>query len=107
MVYLANFLVAVAKVIDIVLTLYMWIIIGRAVISWVNPDPYNPIVRFLHSATEPVLYRIRRTLPVNVAGIDFSPILVILAIIFIQSFLVKSLTDLALSLVAKGSTFGT
>lgn len=107
MVYLSYFLDAVANVLDIVLTLYMFIIIGRAVISWVNPDPYNPIVRFLTSATEPVLYRIRRMLPINVGGIDFSPILVILAILFIQSFLVKSLAYLAVSLVSKGSTFGT
>ena len=90
----ANFIVAVAKMIDIILTLYMWFIIARAVISWVNADPYNPIVRFLISATEPVLYPIRRRLPMF-GGIDFSPIIVILAIIFIQSFLVKSLIQLA------------
>jgi len=92
---IANFLGAVARVLDILLSLYMWIIIGRAVISWVNPDPYNPIVRFLNSATEPVLYPIRRRLPLNLGGIDFSPILVILAIIFIQSFLVQSLAQMA------------
>ena len=92
---IGNFLVAVAKVLDIALTLYMWIIIARAVISWVNPDPYNPIVRFLNSVTEPVLYYIRRRLPLNFGGMDFSPILVILAIIFIQAFLVQSLIQLA------------
>ena len=90
----ANFLIAVAKMIDIMLTLYMWFIIARAVISWVNADPYNPIVRFLISATEPVLYPIRRRLPMF-GGIDFSPIIVILVIIFIQSFLVQSLIQLA------------
>jgi len=92
---ISNFLVAVAKVLDIALTLYMWIIIARAVISWVNPDPYNPIVRFLNSVTEPVLYSIRRRLPLNFGGMDFSPILVILVIIFIQGFLVRSLIQLA------------
>ncbi len=92
------FLSAVAKVIDIALTLYMWIIIARAVISWVNPDPYNPIVRFLLSVTEPVLYQIRRRLPMSLGGIDFSPIIVILAIIFIQSFLVRSLAEMAVRL---------
>ena len=91
----SNFLVAIAKILDIGLTLFMWIIIARAVISWVNPDPYNPIVKFLNSATEPVLYPIRRRLPIYFGGIDFSPILVILAIIFIQSFLVQSLAQLA------------
>jgi YggT family protein len=92
---LANFLAAVAKILDIGLSLYMWIIIGRAVISWVNPDPYNPIVRFLTSVTEPVLYPIRRRIPISLGGMDFSPIIVILVIIFIQSFLVRSLIELA------------
>jgi YggT family protein len=92
---LSNFLIGVAKVLDITLTLYMWIIIARAVISWVNPDPYNPIVRFLNSVTEPVLYPIRRRLPISLGGIDFSPILVILAIIFAQAFLVQSIIQIA------------
>ncbi|MGE5841724.1 MAG: YggT family protein [Deltaproteobacteria bacterium] len=91
----SNFLVAVAKILDIGLTLYMYIIIARAIISWVNPDPYNPIVRFLNSVTEPVLFRIRRRLPLFFGGMDFSPILVILAIIFIQSFVVQSLVQMA------------
>ena len=92
---LGNLLVALASVIGLVLNLYMWIIIARAVISWVNPDPYNPIVRFLYSITDPVLLAIRRRLPLSFGGIDFSPILVILAIIFLQRFLVASLYDLA------------
>jgi YggT family protein len=91
----SNFLVAVAKILDIALSLYMWIIIGRAVISWVNPDPYNTIVRVLYSVTEPVLYPIRRRLPINFGGLDFSPIIVILGIIFIQSFLIKTLYQIA------------
>ena len=91
----SNFLVALAKILDIGLSLYMWIIIGRAVISWVNPDPYNPIVRFLTSVTEPVLYPIRRRLPIHLGGIDFSPVLVIIAIIFLQTFLVQSLVQMA------------
>lgn len=93
---IGNFLAAVAKIIDIALTLYMWIIIGRAVISWVNPDPYNPIVRFLTAITEPLLYPIRRRLPLSLGGMDFSPIIVILVIIFVQSFLVRSLAELAM-----------
>jgi YggT family protein len=92
---LGNLLVALASVIGLVLNLYMWIIIARAVISWVNPDPYNPIVRFLYSITDPVLLAIRRRLPLSFGGIDFSPILVILTIIFLQRFLVASLHDLA------------
>lgn len=91
----SNLLIAVAKILDIGLSLYMWIIIGRAVISWVNPDPYNPIVRFLNAVTEPVLYPIRRRLPISFGGIDFSPIVLILAIIFAQSFVVQTLYQLA------------
>jgi YggT family protein len=91
----SNFIIALARVLDIGLSLYMWIIIAQAVISWVNPDPYNPIVRFLHSVTEPVLYNIRRRIPVYFGGLDFSPIIVILVIIFLQTFLVQSLMQLA------------
>lgn len=95
---ISNFLLAVAKILDIGLSLYMWIIIGRAVVSWVNADPYNPIVRFLHSATEPVLLAVRRRVPVFFGGFDFSPILVILAIVFIKAFVVQTLIQLALGL---------
>lgn len=90
-----RFLEALAIVIYYVLNLYMYIIIARAVISWVNPDPYNPIVRFLYSITDPVLLAIRRRLPLSFGGMDFSPIVIILAIIFLQKFLVASLQDLA------------
>jgi len=92
---LANFLKAMAAVLDVALTIYMWVIVIRALISWVNPDPYNPIVRFLYAITEPVLYRIRRYLPVVFGGFDLSPILVILGIIFLQKFLVSTLYQLA------------
>jgi YggT family protein len=94
----SNFLIGIATILNIGLTIYMYIIIGRAIISWVNPDPYNPIVRFLNSITEPVLFRIRRKLPLFFGGIDFSPIVVILAIIFLQSFVVQSLFDMAAGL---------
>ena len=92
---ISNFLFAIAKLVNFVLAAYMWIIIGRAILSWVNPDPYNPIVRFLHDVTEPVLSRIRRLVPSFAGGIDFSPMIVILAIVFLQSFLVPTLKQLA------------
>lgn len=95
---LANLLFATAAALNLVLTVYLWIVIGRAVISWVNPDPRNPIVRFLYSATEPVLYRLRRALPIFVGGVDFSPLLVVMGIYFLQLFLVRSLQDLAYQL---------
>ena len=98
MIIFSNFLIAIAKVLDIVLTIFMWIVIARAVLSWVSPDPYNPIVRFIHQITEPVLYQIRRRIPVSFGGIDFSPILVFLAIIFLQQFVVNSLLKMAQTL---------
>ena len=92
---IGNFLRAVAVVLHYVLTFYMWIVVARAILSWVNPDPYNPIVRFIHNVTEPVLYRIRTKIPVDFGGIDFSPIIVILGIVFLQNFVVKSLFRLS------------
>ena len=99
---LANLLVALAQVLDYLLWAYMWIVIARALLSWVSPDPRNPIVRFLYSATEPVLRRIRRALPLHAGGIDFSPMIVFVAIYFLQLFLVQSLHDLARSLRSMG-----
>ena len=93
-----NLLVAVATVVDYALVFFMFIIIARAVLSWVSPDPYNPIVRFIHNVTEPVLIQIRKRLPMMYGGIDFSPIVVILIIIFLRIFVVNSLEGLAQSL---------
>lgn len=95
---LGNFLEALATIVNIVLQVYMWIIIARAVISWVNPDPYNPIVQFLYRSTDPLLWRVRRWVPVSGGGIDFSPLIVILAIIFLQKFLVDTLVRIAWTL---------
>jgi YggT family protein len=92
---LGNLIAALARVLDIALTIYMWIIIIRALISWVSPNPYNPIVRFLYRVTEPVLRPLRRILPLGGLGIDFSPVIVILIIIFLRHFLVSSLFEFA------------
>jgi YggT family protein len=90
-----NLIAAFASILDLALTIYMWVIIARALLSWVNPDPYNPIVRFLYNITEPVLDWVRRRLPVVFGGLDLSPLLVLLAIVFLQRFLVATLIDLA------------
>ena len=89
------FLSALATLVDIVLGGYIWIVVGRAILSWVNPDPYNPIVRFLHDVTEPLLSRIRRLIPISGGGMDFSPMILILAIYFLMSFLVPTLKHMA------------
>lgn len=91
---LSNFLQAGATLLDYVLTIYVWIIIIRALISWVSPDPYNPVVQILYRITEPVLAPIRYRMP-DLGGMDFSPLVVILVIFFLQSFLVRSLHDMA------------
>jgi YggT family protein len=85
---------AAAKIFDIVLSLYMYVVVGRAIISWVNPDPYNPIVRFLYQATEPILSRVRRYIP-YLGGIDLSPLIVILVIYFLRESVVRYLYFLA------------
>jgi YggT family protein len=92
---MGNLIVALAKIIDLALGLYVWIIIFRAVISWVNADPYNPIVNFLYRVTEPVLGPVRRWLPFGNIGIDVSPIIVIFVIYFLQFFLVKTMIQAA------------
>ncbi len=95
---ISNLLVAIAKVLDIALSIFMWIIIARAILSWVSPDPYNPIVRFIHNVTEPVLYQVRRRIPLSFGGMDFSPIIILLAVIFLQQFVVQSLHQFAITL---------
>jgi YggT family protein len=92
---LRHLIEALATILDLALTVYMWVIIARALLSWVNPDPYNPIVRMLYNVTEPVLGWIRRRVPVVFGGLDLAPLLVLLAIVFLQRFLVASLFDLA------------
>ena len=93
-----NFLRAIAEVVDILLSVYIWLIVGRAVLSWVNPDPYNPIVRFLYSATEPVLGFARRYIPPIGGSMDLSPIVVLLIIVFVKRAVVNSLFQLAVGL---------
>mmetsp|Transcript_14298 Transcript_14298/g.7051 ORF Transcript_14298/g.7051 Transcript_14298/m.7051 type:complete len:101 (+) Transcript_14298:25-327(+) len=97
---IAYLLIAVAKVLDFVLIFIMWVIVARAILSWVSPDPYNPIVRFIHNITEPILYRIRTRLPLVFGGIDLSPIIAFLVIIFLRTFVVNSLMKLSTHLLS-------
>lgn len=86
MLILTSFFLALIRLINLVLTLYMYIVIARALISWVNPDPYNPVVRFLRQVTDPVLDRMRRFIP-PMGGLDLTPMILILIVVFVQSFL--------------------
>ena len=93
----SNLIDAFATLLDMVLTLAMWLIIIRALLSWVSPDPNNPIVQFLYSVTEPILRPIQRALP-PMGGIDLTPIIAIFAIIFLKAFIVQTLHDIAFRL---------
>lgn len=92
---LGYFLLALAKIINIVLILFTLLIVIRAVMSWVRPNPYSRFVRLVYSLSEPVLYQVRRRVPVVFNGLDFSPVIVFLVIVFLREFLVRSLTALA------------
>src|SRR3989442_10624392 len=96
---LRNFIEAVAFTLNSLLSIYFWIVLISALLSWVNPDPRNPIVRFLYSVTEPVLYQIRRRLPfVIIGGFDLSPVVLIIGIQFVRMLVVQSLIDLSFRL---------
>jgi YggT family protein len=94
----SNFVLAVARIVELAINVYIWVIIARALISWVSPDPYNPIVRFLYRVTEPVLRMVRRRMPMLAGGLDLSPMIVILILYFIDWFVVSTLRDFALGL---------
>lgn len=95
---LGNFIAAVATILDYILTIANWLIIIRALISWVNPDPYNVIVQFLYKVTEPLLAPFRRFFPAYGLGIDISPIFALVAIWFLKLFLVRTLFTVAMRL---------
>ncbi len=93
-----NVVLGVARVLGVLLNIYMWVIIIRAVISWVNPDPYNPIVQFLTRVTEPVLQPLRRLIPVWKIGVDLSPLIAILLIYFLELAVVDTLVRIGQSM---------
>jgi len=96
---MSNLFAAIANLLSVILTILYWLILIRALISWVNPDPYNQVVQFLYKTTEPILYPIRKILPINFGiGIDISPIIAFLIIIFLKSFLVRTLLDISFRL---------
>jgi len=94
---LRELFLAVAGLVDLVFSVYIIILVARALLSWVNPDPYNQIVRFLHAATDPILYRIQRIIPLQFGGIDFSPMVLLLALTFVQRILSAVLRSIAYS----------
>jgi len=103
-VVLRNFTLALAGVLDALINVYSLVLLISILVSWVNADPYNPIVRFLRAATEPVLARVRRALPFVVVGaFDLSPIVVMLGLQFLRTFFVRTLMELAYQFAASGA----
>ncbi len=93
---IGNLFIALAQICGALLTMLYWLILIRALLSWVNPDPFNPIVQFLYRVTEPVLDPLRRLLPPM--GIDVSPLIAFFAIVFLRSFLVRTLFEIGMRL---------
>ena len=100
MFFVQNVILAVVDLLAIVLNLYFWVVIVAAELSWVRPDPYNPVVRAVRTLTEPVFYRVRKWLPFTYTnGIDFSPVVVLLVIQLINRIVIASLAQFAATLV--------
>lgn len=97
---LGNFISASTVILDYILTIANWLIILRVLISWVNPDPFNPIVRILYKTTEPLLAPFRRIIPMYKAGLDISPIFALISIWFLKLFLVRTMFAVAMKLSA-------
>jgi len=95
---LGNFFIAIAKVLDVVIQVYIWVIVIHALLSWVNPDPFNPIVRLLNSMVFPIYYPIRRFLPTVFGMVDFTPFIAVLLLLFLKYFLVASFFRLGIHL---------
>ena len=95
---LSNLIYAITTIADYILSIANWLIIVRALISWVNPDPYNPIVQFLYKTTEPLLAPFRRFIPVYTIGIDLSPIFALIFVWFLKLFLIRTLFAFAMRL---------
>ncbi|MDQ6991207.1 MAG: YggT family protein [Mariprofundaceae bacterium] len=99
MIYVGYFIQALAGLIDMALTLVMFVVIARAVLSWVSPDPYNPIVRIINQISEPILFPIRQRVP-YMGGMDLSPMIALMVVFFLQTFLVQSLQHWAAKLMS-------
>ncbi len=86
---------ALYQVVTLVFQIYIFIVIARALVSWVNPDPYNPIVRFLYNVTDPVLDRMKRILPLQFRGIDLSPVALLILLSVVEQMLLVIIVQLS------------
>jgi YggT family protein len=85
---------SIAVVILGVISLYKWVIIIAAILSWVRPDPYNPIVQMLERLTQPAYALVRRFIPTVIGGMDLAPVIVIFILIFLETFLGRLFTSM-------------
>ena len=93
-----NLFSGIGYVLNLLLEMYLWVVIIRTILSWIRPNPFNPLVRIIYGMVDPVTYRISRLLPTRIGMFDIAPFVLILIIIFLQRFLVRSLFDLAVRL---------
>jgi len=99
MIITGYFLKAVAELLHLILNFFIWLMIARAILSWVNPDPNNAIVRFLHSSTDPLINKVRGRIP-PLGMVDLSPLVILLVLFFLDSFLVGVLAKYAQQMLA-------
>ncbi len=92
---IGNLLIAVAKILDLFLSLFMWVLIIQAILSWISPYSRHPMAHLLYRITEPILGPVRRRFPLVHSGFDLSPMIVILSIFFLRHFLLQGLVDIA------------
>ncbi|MGJ0493574.1 YggT family protein [Aliarcobacter cryaerophilus] len=83
------FVYSLLTIVVTVISLYKWVVIISAILSWVKPDPYNPVVQMLYRLTEPVYAKIRRVIPTTFGGLDLAPLILIFALQFLEIFLQK------------------
>jgi YggT family protein len=89
-----NLFSSIASILNLLLDLYFWVIFARAILSWIRPDPYNPIVRTIYRLVDPLTYKISRIIPTRIGMVDVAPFILMLLIVFVQKFLVATLFDI-------------
>jgi YggT family protein len=91
-----NLFSSIASILNLLLDLYFWVIFARAILSWIRPDPYNPIVKTVYRLVDPLTYKISRIIPTRIGMVDVAPFILMLAIVFVQKFIVATLFDIGM-----------
>jgi len=88
---LTGLMIPIARIVDIILEIYLWIIVVRAILSWVRPNPFNPVVRFIYALVDPISFRIAKIIPTRIGMVDIAPLILIIMVMVLQKFLVEML----------------